>query len=97
MISAQHEAGTTTLTVDGKFNFGCYQDFHGAIAGVSASQQFVVDLRRATYLDSAALGMLLLLRDRVGADPSRVVLRVGDGQPRDVLQLANFAKLFTIA
>lgn len=96
MIRTSSTDGTTTITVFGKFNFGCYQDFHRALSGVAANT-YVIDLSETTYVDSAALGMLLLVRERVGDDRRRVTLRVGKGQPAEVLRLANFATLFTIA
>jgi anti-anti-sigma regulatory factor len=96
MIEATNTGGTVTITVTGKFNFACYQDFHRVI-GVPTPSAFVIDLRKTTYVDSAALGMMLLLRERVGDDAKRVTIQVGAGQPREVLTLANFSTLFTLA
>jgi anti-anti-sigma regulatory factor len=44
-------------------------------------------------VDSAALGMLLLLRDHAG-EASRVTISGSRGQPEQVLRIANFHKLF---
>jgi anti-anti-sigma regulatory factor len=95
MINATQAGSTTTITITGKFNFACYQDFHRVIASPTPSA-YVIDLREASYVDSAALGMLLLLRERVGNDARRVTIQVAAGQPRDVLTLANFGTLFTL-
>ena len=56
----------------------------------------MVDLKEATYVDSSALGMLLLLRDHAGGDSSEI--RVINSNP-DVLKIfniSNFDKLFDI-
>lgn len=95
MIEVFQKTEATWLSIRGKFNFGCYREFQAAIAGPPPGR-YVVDLTRTEYLDSSALGMLLLLREKVGDDRERVVIQPGGGQPREVLRLANFEKLFTI-
>jgi len=87
--------GSLTLKVKGRFNFSCYKQFNDAVAGPVAPR-YVVDLSSADYMDSSALGMLLLLRDKVGQDTSRVKIVAGAGQPHEVLKLANFHKLFSV-
>ena len=42
------------------------------------------------------LGMLLMLRERVRGDALRVQLRGVHGQPRDVLVMARFDRLFKL-
>ena len=48
------------------------------------------------YLDSSALGMLLLLRDKGKAMGKQVSLANCGGTVRDVLRVANFDKLFAL-
>jgi anti-anti-sigma regulatory factor len=47
-------------------------------------------------MDSSALGMLLLLRDKVEQDSARVKILSGAGQPHEILKLANFQRLFDV-
>ena len=56
----------------------------------------MVDLGGATYLDSSALGMLLLLRDHAGGDRAEVRLINGNDDVRKVLSISNFQQLFVI-
>lgn len=93
--SAKQTDGSLTLRIKGRFNFSCYKQFNDAVAGPPAPS-YVVDLSGADYMDSSALGMLLLLRDKVGQDTSRVKILAGSGQPHEVLKLANFHKLFNV-
>jgi anti-anti-sigma factor len=96
MIDVRREPeGVMTLRISGRFNFSCYREFQQAVSGPSPTR-YVVDLSTADYIDSSALGMLLLLREKVGEDPSRVVIKSGTGQPGQVLRLANFQRLFTV-
>jgi len=97
MIEARTDAGgRTTIVVHGKFNFACYEEFQ-RVVGAEARPAYTIDLSHVTYIDSAALGMLLLLRERVNEDPKRVAIIGGTGQPADVLRLANFSSLFTMS
>jgi len=96
MIEVIHsESGSTTITIHGKFNFACYDEFH-RVVGREARASYTVDLTNVQYLDSAALGMLLLLRERVKDDRHRVTIIAGAGQPAEILRLANFGTLFTL-
>ncbi|MGE5465806.1 MAG: STAS domain-containing protein, partial [Ignavibacteria bacterium] len=58
--------------------------------------RILVDFANTDYLDSAALGMLLILRDRARRYGRSVVLASASGAVRDVLNIANFSKLFDI-
>ena len=57
---------------------------------------YVVDLKDATYLDSSALGMLLLLRDHAGGDSSQVKIVNCNADVKKILSISNFEQLFTI-
>ena len=59
-------------------------------------KSFVVDLAGAEYMDSSAMGMLLQLRE-YNKQGENVVLVNGNDAVKDVLRIANFGKLFTIA
>jgi len=48
------------------------------------------------YLDSSALGMLLLLKERAGAAGKDLALVQCKDTVRQVLEIACFTKLFTI-
>ncbi|EXJ16124.1 STAS domain-containing protein [Imhoffiella purpurea] len=86
-----------TIAVDGRFDFAQHKAFRDAYKDVDPRvMKFVVDLSSASYLDSSALGMLLLLREYAGGDPSRVTIGGCGDDVRRVLKIANFEKLFTL-
>ena len=57
----------------------------------------MVDLKEATYLDSSALGMLLLLRDHAGGDESDIRVVNSSTDVKKILAISNFDKLFDIS
>lgn len=86
-----------TITIQGRFDFNAHQAFRDAYQLVHGSpRRFVVDLAGATYLDSSALGMLLLLRDHAGSEQSDIRLINCNADIRKVLTVSNFDQLFKI-
>ncbi len=88
-----------TIQVRGRFDFGKHQEFRKAYEreGQKKPALVVVDLREATYLDSSALGMLLMLRDHVGGEASDVRVVNTSSDVRKILAISNFDKLFDIS
>jgi anti-anti-sigma factor len=86
--------GVVTIYVEGRFDFNCHRDFRRAYEGAGPMNECVVDLSATEYLDSSALGMLLVLREAVGS--SR--LRITNSRPavRRILEIANFQSLFSM-
>ncbi|MDP6981078.1 MAG: STAS domain-containing protein [Myxococcota bacterium] len=56
----------------------------------------VVDMQGIDYMDSSALGVMLLLREYVGEDDADVRLINGRPEIRNILQVSNFEQLFKI-
>ncbi|SDQ61001.1 anti-anti-sigma factor [Pseudomonas lundensis] len=87
-----------TLAIKGRFDFVQHQDFrHAYEQQDSKPDQFVVDLKDTTYVDSSALGMLLLLRDYAGGDESNVRIVNCNADVRKIFATSNFDKLFDIS
>lgn len=98
-VQASVAANGTELTirVDGRFDFSAHQEFREAYEAVTDDiSQFVVDLGSTSYLDSSALGMLLLLRDHAGGDTAQVKIVNCNDDVRKILTISNFEQLFTI-
>jgi anti-anti-sigma factor len=55
-----------------------------------------IDMSELKYIDSTALGMLMLLRQRAGAVGKKVVLKHPNQDVREVLDIGNLGQLFTI-
>jgi len=87
---------TLTLAVEGRFDFGMYDEFRAAYANTQANR-FVVDLARTDYLDSSALGLLVLLREHAGGDDGSVEIINCTTDIRRILTIANFHRLFSVS
>lgn len=87
------------ITMSGRFDFQIHRDFKDAYAPLlenAAVQQIEIEMSRLDYLDSSALGMLMLLNERAKAANRPVVLANPSGVVDQVLEVANFGRLFTI-
>ena len=86
-----------TVQIEGRFDFSAHQEFRDAYEKAGESvKQYTIDMSNATYLDSSALGMLLLLRDHAGGDSANVRITKCNPDVRKILTISNFEQLFTI-
>ena len=86
-----------TIAIKGRFDFGSHQAFREAYERFyKVPETYIVDLKDATYMDSSALGMLLLLRDHAGGDDAEVRVTNSNSDVRKILAISNFDKLFDI-
>ena len=91
------DGDTLVIRIEGQFDFSTHQAFRDAYEhGGSKVDRYVIDLSDTTYLDSSALGMLLLLRDHAGGDSSRISIRNCNNDVRRILAISNFEQLFAI-
>lgn len=97
VVTRGEQDRTVRIEVQGRFDFRVQADFRNAYRKASRpGDRFVVDLRHTEYLDSAALGMLLLLREAAGGDAAEVVIANCRPSLRRILAVAHFERLFTI-
>jgi anti-anti-sigma factor len=94
MIELSIHDNTSTVRITGRFDFNCVREFQEALR--HTCRDWIVDLAETTFVDSSALGMLLLLRERATTTSGRVTVRHLHGQPRDVLLMAKFDRLFIL-
>jgi HptB-dependent secretion and biofilm anti anti-sigma factor len=86
-----------TISVEGRFDFSAHRDFRESYERPNVDpDHYTVDLRETTYLDSSALGMLLLLRDHAGGDAAEVKIVNCNPDVRKILTISNFEQLFDI-
>lgn len=86
-----------TIHVEGRFDYSLHQRFRQCYEQLeTAPAAYTVDLGKATYMDSSALGMLLLLREHGGGDDAKVRLVNCSPDVRKILTISNFEQLFEI-
>ena len=86
-----------TISVEGRFDFSAHKEFRDSYQCAEGEpRQYQVDMASADYIDSSALGMLLLLRDHAGGDQAEVEIVNCNADVRKILTISNFDQLFTI-
>ena len=97
VVSEQSKDGDeVTVSVAGRFDYRLYDSFKASFGDIENESVTVnVDLSETDYMDSSALGMLLMLREHVGRAATVLLLNPRPDVMR-VLTIANFDKLFTI-
>jgi len=89
--------GNATLALSGQFDFNAYYEFkpyQTKALETPGIQRIILDLASLDYLDSAALGTLLLLRERASERNIEVVLRGARGVVREIMDIAHFERMF---
>ena len=88
-----------TIHMNGRFDFSAHRSFKEAYDPLLQQKDITsleINLADVVYMDSSALGMLLLLHERAQANGKEVVLCRPNYTVMQILDIANFAKLFTI-
>lgn len=88
---------TLKINIEGRFDFSSHQEFRESYEATGdRPAEYLVDMGSTTYLDSSALGMLLLLRDYAGGDNAQVQIVNCNPDVRKILSISNFEQLFKI-
>ncbi len=90
-----NDGSTVRIVPPARFDISSHGDFREAYSRYDPGLNYVVDLRATEYIDSSALGMLLLLRKHAG-DTGRVKLLGPQPEVRNSLSIVNFDTLFVI-
>jgi anti-anti-sigma factor len=86
-----------TIAIEGRFDHTVQHDFRNAYRYQDGwPERYRIILTRADYMDSSALGMLLLLRDHAQTGNADVVIVEPSEQIMKILETAHFNQLFTI-
>jgi anti-anti-sigma factor len=95
-VVAQTTDDHLTLKISGRFTFSIYKEFYTAYKDLPDKPSSVdVDLSGVEYIDSAALGMLLSMRNYFGPEAPLRLLHADD-TVRKILEIARFDKVFQV-
>ena len=93
-FTVREDRGTAVIQAEGRFTFAAHPKFRAIIEGLMGIKHITFDFSKTTYIDSSALGMLLLARDKLpGAE---IVLQNAQNDVSKVLEIACLSKLFCI-
>ncbi len=92
------DGASVTIAISGRFDFGQQADFRRAYeTEATPDKTVVIDLGKVDYVDSSALGMMLVLREHMNNDGSKIRIINCRPEIRSILTISNFEKLFTVA
>lgn len=85
------------IAIDDRFDFSLHQEFRDAYTGVTQQGlNYILDLSSTEYMDSSALGMILLLKDHVQLYTGQLTISKPSNTVRKILEIAQFQRLMNI-
>lgn len=99
LVSTLSQDGRTVkISVGENFDFSVHKDFRDAYESAGKQvHEYIIDLGKTCFMDSSALGMMLLLRDYAGGDTSSIKIINTSPDIDNVLSVSNFGSMFTIS
>lgn len=86
-----------SIRVQEKFDYSIHKEFRNAYSSVSHPKtHYRIDLSSTIYIDSSALGMLLLAKEHADKLGGAVTLTRPSEAAMKILAVANFDKIFNI-
>ena len=88
------------ITLSGRFDFSAFRPFrelYEPFLGQAQVHAIELNFSAVEYLDSAALGMLLLLREKAEKAGKKVILTGCSGTVQNLFEVANFGRIFEMS
>lgn len=96
-ILVSNDSKTANIKINGRFDFSLHNEFRKSYKDVVLSAgEYSVDLSTTEYLDSSALGMLLLLKEHAESQGCKVKLWGFSDEIKEILTIASFDKIFIL-
>ena len=97
-VTKEISQGTYNITLSGKFTFSDHPVFREIVQNIGDRivQKVIIYMSKVEFVDSAALGMLLLARDEAEKYQKPITLCGASGQVRKMFDLARFNTLFAM-
>ncbi|MCO4798805.1 MAG: STAS domain-containing protein [Colwelliaceae bacterium] len=88
---------TITISIEDRFDFSLHQRFRDAYTECKNNGcEIIIDLSKTTYMDSSALGMILLVKDHVEKLSGTLKITNPSVTVNKILEIAQFHRLITI-
>jgi anti-anti-sigma factor len=97
-ISTTYDNGAFYAVLTESFTFSDHATFRELLREMESKtlSQITIDLAAVDFVDSAALGMLLLLREVSTKKRAVVTISGSQGQVRKMLEISKFGQLFKL-
>lgn len=85
------------IAIEDRFDFSLHQQFRDAYSqNIAPDVTYILDLSKTEYMDSSALGMILLLKDHVQLYAGQLIISKPNDTVNKILEIAQFHRLMTI-
>ena len=86
-----------TVSISGRFDITVYKDLVESYKDkLESVSKWILDMAEVEYVDSSALGMLLMMRERAGGENADITIVNLNSNLKKIFTTANFHKLFNI-
>lgn len=87
---------TKVIRLPAQFTYSYHKEFMEACNSLLTGEnsRLELDFSRVEYLDSSALGMLVLFHKKTQGKNKKIIIKGAKGVAQDVLTIANMQKLF---
>ena len=95
-VDTQSHGAWRIVTVDGELDLATSESFREALLPPDGTFQVAVDLRDVTFMDSSALGVIVMAMKRARERGGDLVLIGPTGSPRKVLSITALDQVIRI-
>ena len=96
-FQSEYQNGTLTISLGKNFDISVYNHFEQVYTQFfNQISQAIVDLNHTEFVDSSALGMLLLLKENLGNEVQTIKIINANEEVKQVFRTAQFHQLFDI-
>ncbi len=88
------------LHIPERFDFSYHKQFteqYQAALSTDGISEIALDFSKVSYLDSSALGMMVLFQKKAKSKNVSVKIRGAQDSAKEILQIAHFDRLFDIS
>ncbi len=86
-----------TLRLPSRFDYSYHRQFselYNPVVENAQCTQIILDFSQVEYLDSSALGMMVLLQKKAAGNAIKVKIKGARGATDEILKMANMQKIF---
>ena len=86
-----------TLRLPSRFDYSYHRQFGEMYAPMVESaicKEIILDFTQVEYLDSSALGMMVLLQKKFSTNNRKIRIKGARGATEEILKMANMQKIF---
>lgn len=94
LVRVTNAGNSVLIAVSGRFDIHNHREFKNSYQKEKPGATYTIDLSKTEYMDSSALGMLLLLRSFAGNDAANIIISGSSEAFKKYFSVTNFDSLF---